>query len=435
MNSGRTGLRKQIRPTFWFGVFVLFAFFVVGGGWAATAKLSGATIASGTVNPQGSRRTVQHLEGGVIREISVREGDVVERGQPLIHLEDIRARAEVDQLLSRIRSLAAQEARLKAERAGSDDVRFSHFSLHGNSAAIRDVREQEINLLTTRTKHDESRQEILKQRKSQLSRQIEGFKRQLTSVRKQHDLILEEISDVQGLFERGLERRPRLLALERAEAELIGTEGDLLSQIARTEEEIGEADLQAINMRISRLEEVDEALSRIQAERIEIESQYLDKADRFNRTIVTAPVAGTVIGLRFRTLGGVIRAGESILDIVPINEALVVEARISPSDIDDVRVGHSAYVMFPSYALRHLKRIDGEVISLSADVIEDERNGEKYFSAKVLVEREHLKNVAPDIELTPGLPAQVFIETEERTFLDYLLQPVILSFERSFRES
>ena len=134
-------------------------------------------------------------------------------------------------------------------------------------------------------------------------------------------------------------------------------------------------------------------------------------------------------------MGGVIRSGEPILDIVPNNETLVIEARVSPTDVDDVRIGMSASVMFPSYALRHMKRIDGQVVSLSPDVIENERTGESYYSAKILVERDHLERVAPDIELTPGLPAQVFIATEERTFLDYLLQPLILSFERSFRES
>jgi HlyD family type I secretion membrane fusion protein len=310
-----------------------------------------------------------------------------------------------------------------------------HFSLQGNDQSIEEIRKQELNLLSTRIEHDQSRQLILQQRRNQLERQIEGFHKQLQSIRRQQELIVEEKTSVQKLVERGLEKRPRLLALERAEAVLFGTEGELLAQIARTEEAIGESELQAINLRISRLEEVDEALSRIQAERIELESQYHDRIDRFDRTIVTAPVAGTVIGLRFRTLGGVIRPGEPILDIVPNDEALVIEARVSPTDIDDVRLGLAAYVMFPSYALRHMKRIDGEVVSLSADVIEDERTGERYYSAEITVERELLESIAPDIELTPGLPAQVFISTEERTFLDYLLQPVILSFERSFRES
>lgn len=416
-------------------MLILLAFFLVGGGWAATAKLSGAAIAPGTVSPKYSRRTVQHLEGGMIREIAVREGDIVAEGAPLIFLEDIRAKAEVDQLLNRIRSLAAQEARLKAERVGESEIQFDHFSLKKDASAAVEIREQELNLLASRMEHDKSRLMILEQRKSQLARQIEGFEQQLVSIRKQNDLIVEEKVSVQELFERGLEKRPRLLALERTIAELVGTEGELLAQIARTEEAIGESELQALNLRIKRMEEVDEALSRIQSERIELESQYLDRIDRFDRTVVSAPVAGTVIGLNFRTLGGVIRAGEPILDIVPSDEALVIEARVSPTDIDDVRIGLHAYVMFPSYALRHMKRIDGEVVALSADVIEDERSGERYYSAEVLVERDHLESIAPDIELTPGLPAQVFIATEERTFLDYLLQPVILSFERSFRES
>lgn len=428
-------LRQQMKPTFWFGMMVLFLFFLVGGGWAATAKLSGAAIATGTVSPKDNRRTVQHLEGGLIRTIAVREGDAVSEGQPLIYLEDIQAKAEVDQLLNRIRALAAQEARLKSEREGKQVIYFNHFSLRDDNAAVNEILRQERNLLQTRIDHDESRQQILVQRKSQLSRQIEGFERQLVSVRKQHRLIEEEMASVRTLLESGLARRPQLLALERTEAELTGTEGELLAQIARTEEAIGESELQAINLRIRRLEEVDEALSAIQAERIELESQYQDRSDRLDRTVVAAPLSGTVIGLKFKTLGGVIRPGEPILDIVPSDETLVIEARISPTDVDDVRIGLPAYVMFPSYALRHMKRIDGMVVALSADVIEDERTGETFYSAEVKIERDHLESVAPDIELTPGLPAQVFIATEERTFLDYLLQPLFVSFERSFRES
>lgn len=435
MKANLRDLQGQVRPTFRFGLIVIFLFFVVGGGWAATAKLSGATIASGAVSPMDSRRTVQHLEGGMIRALKVREGDVVRKGEVLVQLEDVRARAEVDQLLSRIRALAAQEARLNAEREARLNIAISHFSLEGSSPAVFDILRQERNLLATRIEHDVNRQGILRQRKSQLARQIDGFRRQLESVQQQAALIAEEMASVQKLYEKGLEKRPRLLALERAQAELIGTEGELLAQIARTEEAIGESDLQAINLRIRRMEEVDETLSVIQAERIELESQYHDRLDRLDRTVVTAPISGTIMGMKFRTLGGVIRPGEPILDIVPDDEALVVEARISPRDIDDVNLGLSAYVMFPSYALRHQHRIAGRVVALSPDVIEDERTGEKYFSAEVLVERDHLESVAPDVELTPGLPAQVFIATEDRTLLDYLMQPVLMSFERSFRES
>ncbi|HIC79351.1 MAG TPA: HlyD family type I secretion periplasmic adaptor subunit [Kiloniellaceae bacterium] len=428
-------LTGDLRVTFWIGFAAILLFFGLGGGWSAMAPLSGAAIAPGVVSPEGSRQTVQHLEGGIIREIRVREGDEVDAGDTLVVLEDVAARAEAGALMSRLRTLAAREQRLEAERSGAKGVTFTHFSLQTTEdKEVQAVLSQQRDQFETRAANDESRKSILKQRSAQLEQQIAGARRQLAGTRRQAELIREEIKVAKYLVQRGYERKPRLLALQRAEAELVGTEGELVASIARSKEAIAETELEILSIRTERAEEVASELADARAQRIEVEKQIRESLDRLRRTEIPAPVGGTVIDLRYKTTGGVIGPGEAVLDIVPAEDKLVIDARVSPDDIDDVRIGLESYVVFPSYPQRHILRIDGAVTHVSADALEDERSGDPYYLAKVEVFREKLETVAPQIRLTPGLPAEVFITTEERTVLEYLLQPLRQTLERSLRE-
>ncbi len=428
-------LRQEIKGTIWLGIAIVAAFFVVGGGWAASAPLSGAAIAPGLVSPEGSHRVVQHLEGGIVRALFVEEGDVVRAGQTLLELEDVGAKAEVGAMESRLRVLAASEARLQAERLGADRIEFSHPAL-GDAADpdIAAIIGQQIHQFETRRANDETRVGVLNQQIAQLEQQIEGARRQLAGVKRQRALIAEELVAVRELYRKGYERKPRMLELQRTEAGLLGTEGELLSRIARSEEEIGEARLEIINTTIRRREEVDRDLSQVQSDRLELEQQITESLDRLSRTRITAPVDGIVLDLQVKTLGGVIKPGDPIMDLVPTTEDLIIDAQISTRDIDAVHAGQPAYVMFPSYPQRGLLRIDARVDSVSADAVQDQRSGERYYIAKVRVDREHIRQRAPMIELVPGLPAEVFIQTTERTLLDYLLQPMLMAMEHTFRE-
>lgn len=428
-------LRKELRSVTWFGILAGVLFFAIGGGWAATAQLSAAAIAAGIVSPEGRRQTVQHLEGGIIREIRVAEGDKVAEGDVLMVLGDVSARAEVGAFLTRLRTLAATEARLRAEGEDRDAVSFAHDALADrNDPDVRAVITQQSSLFVTRRQNFASQQSILGQRLAQLEQQIAGIKKQLRGTRRQNELIGEEIETVAELMAKGHARKPRLLALKRAEASLQGQEGELQAALARTREAIGETDLRRATLKLQRMEDVAENLALVQEQRIEVEKQITASLDRLQRTEILAPVAGTVHKLKFHSLGGVIRPGQPILDIVPADDDLVIEARVSPTDIDDVHAGLSAYVTFPSYAQRHMLRIDGEVTHVSADALEDERSGEYFFLAKIKVDREHLQTAAPEIELTPGLPAESYIATGDRTMLEYLSQPFLQSLERAFRE-
>jgi HlyD family type I secretion membrane fusion protein len=428
-------LKKNLRGTGRFGLAIVALFFVVGGVWAATMPLAGATIASGVVSPEGSRRTVQHLEGGIIGEIKVSEGEAVRKGDILLVLKDMSAQSTADTLSSRLANLAAKEARLQAERSDADIIRADHPALANlDIPEVALAIDQQINELKTRRASDASRKAILAQQIAQLEDQIVGYEKQLQSVRRQNVLIREELADVEGLYKQGYERKARVLALKRSEAELLGTEGDLLAQIAGAREAIGEAKLKIANLKIERLEQVDQELSETQANRVEVEKQIQESLDRLSRTAIVAPTDGTVMDLRFKTPGGVIRAGDPVLDIVPDHDELVIEARVAPQDIDTVHAGQSAYVMFPSFPQRSLHRIAGDVTQVSPDAFHDEKTGQSYFSARVKVDPAVLATEAPEIRLSPGLPAEVYIRTVERTLLEYLAQPILQVAERTFRE-
>lgn len=434
--ASRRPLRPQLYGPLEIGLAVMFLFFGVGGGWAALAPLSGAAIAPGVVSPEGSRQTVQHLEGGIIQTILVRDGARVEAGQVLMVLQGIGAQAEVGRLTERLRSLAANEARLRAERENADTVEFTHPILaNRDDPSVANTIAGQLNQFETRRAGDESREAILQQRVYQLDRQIVGSRRQLEANRRQQSLVAEEINDVERLVERGLERKPRLLGLQREQASLVGEEGELESTIARSEEAIGETKLQIVDIRIQKTQEIETELSEVQTERGEVEEEIAASRDRLFRTDILAPVAGTVLNLKFKTPGGVIKAGDQVLDIVPAADELVIEARLPVTNIDEVSAGQDATVMFPALPQRNMLRLQGEVINVSADALENEQTREQYYLTKIQVQRADLEAALPGAELTPGMPAEVFIATHERTMLDYLLQPLLSTFERTFRES
>jgi HlyD family secretion protein len=430
------GVLADLRaPMFW-GALTLLLVFGFGIGWAAIAPLAGAAIASGVVSPEGSRRTVQHLEGGIIRELRVRDGDIVEVSQPLVVLEGVDARAQVGRLEERLRTLAATEARLVAERAGIPEIEFTHPILAAaDDPDVAAVRRAQANQFEARRAADGSREAILNQRVEQLRLQISGYARQLDANRRQTELVAEEVTDVEQLYRKGLERKTRLLALLREKAGLFGEEGELTALIARAQEAIGETRLQISDLRIQRMAEIDAEFASVQMERGETEEQLAAARDQLRRTEIVAPVTGTVVNARFKTTGGVIGPGDPILDLVPLEEELIIEARLPPTDVEEVAPGQDAYVMFPSLPQRTLLRIAGQVRSVSADALTEQRSGTTYYLATIQVDRDQLAEAAPGVDLTPGMPAEVFIATAERTLLQYLLQPVMQTLARTFRES
>lgn len=435
--SGPTPLLGELRRSIVAGALViglgLGGFFL----WAAAAPLAGAAIARGVISPDGSRRTVQHLEGGIIQRILVEDGSAVQAGDPLIVLEDVQARTGHDVLRTRFHTLAAAQARLLAEQAGATDIRFPDWLIEttGEDATALEAMVAQRQLFRTRGQGLADRRGILAQRIAQLREEIAGLEAQIVADGRQITLIAEEIEGLDQLYRKGLTPKTRLLALQRAQSDIEGDRAERRARIARAHQAIGETELQIIAQGTALLDQANEELSRVQAELAEVEQRLAASRDVLARTLIKAPAAGTVVELRFHTPGGVIRPGEPVLDIVPDDEELLVDARLSPLDIDVVAAGLPAQIILPAFKQRHLPRIEGRVRRISADAIVDPHSGERYFEARIEIDPAQLVALEPAVELSAGMPAEVYITIAERTMLDYLLQPVFDSLRRAFRES
>lgn len=422
------------RGTIVAGMLILALFFGGFGTWAALAPLDSAVIALGVVKVEGNRKTVKHLDGGIVKELWVKEGDWVEKGQVLVRLDDSDARAKVDIFSGQYDSLKALESRLLAERDGLDTIRFPDFLLdRGGDANVVEILAGQINVFETRRASLAGQIAVLQQRIAQLQTQISGFKAQKRSQDRQLELIREELAGTRQMYEKGWSPKTRVLALERKAASLEGESGELIADIARVRQAIGEAKLQIAQLQKERLAEATRELRDVQTRLGEVEPRLRWAEETLSRTELAAPEAGYVLGLTAFTVGGVIASGERVLDIVPADSVLIIEARIQPSDIDDVYAGMSAEVQLTAYKRRVVPTVDGVLTWVSADRLTDDRSGEAYYVAYVEIDPESLAE-AGEIRLYPGMPAQVMIATGARTALDYLLGPLTSGFDRAFRE-
>lgn len=434
--TDRAGLRASVRGPALAGMLVVLLIGAGFGGWAATAPLAGGAVAPGVISPDGSRKTIQHLEGGIIGEIMVRDGDLVAAGAPLVTLEDTQARAAHEMLLHQYHGLLAVQARLTAERLGQGRIDFPSDLLAASDApGIREIMEVQGQLFTTLRDAQASRRRVLEQRIQQIRDQIHGLEAQLASSVERLAIVEEELSAKEFLFEKKLVAKPVVLAVRRAQSEIEGDRGEYQAAIAQSEQQIGEAELEILAVDALRASEIASELAETRGELAQVKQQLSASEDTLQRTVITAPVSGTVVDLRFKTRGGVIQPGEAILDIVPANDDLLIDARLAPTDIDVVHAGLLAQVHLSAYSQRGLPRIEGKVRSVSADSLHDEQTGMSYYLVRVEVDRENLSQLGMDVQLVPGMPAEVLIVTGERTLLGYLLQPLRDLLWRSLREA
>ncbi|TIO09955.1 HlyD family type I secretion periplasmic adaptor subunit [Mesorhizobium sp.] len=427
-------LKRRTRPARMLGYFS--AMFFVGGtvAWANMALLASAVVAPGIVSPESYRKTVQHLEGGIIRTIHVREGHKVTAGQVLISMKTTDAQGRYDELHERYIRLLAIEARLAAELAGKDQIIFPGELASADNEAAQKVAAEEQGLLRSRLATREGREQILQKRIRQIEEQIQGSREVIAAQGEQLRLIDREIASAQEMYKQGLERLPRILALQRAQADIRANQASNRSQVARNEQQIGETELQLLNLRQQDGETANEDLGKVRGELAELRSQLPSRQDVLARTAILAPIAGTVMNVRVTTESGVISSGQPLLDIVPDEPNLVIDSRIKPTDIDMVHPDMPARVVLSAYPSRHLPQIHGLLTSVSADRLTDERTGEPYFLAKVKVDAAELGKLH-EVRLSPGMPAEVMILTGEHTLFDYVLAPVRDSLNRGFREN
>ncbi|NDW53447.1 HlyD family type I secretion periplasmic adaptor subunit [Aliiroseovarius sp. PrR006] len=435
--SPRTPLSSQTRGARLLGVGVTVLFFGVLGGWAWYAPLASAAIAPGVVSPDGSRKTVQHLEGGIIQRIHVREGQHVEAGATLITLESVRALARLDELRERTIFLLATESRLVAEMADQGLIEFSFPDDLMNEAAARVevARTGQQQLFENRRDVHDARVRILGKRIDQLNEEIIGLEEFIAAQNQQLDLVGQELEATQRLYEQGLQRLSPYLALQRQEANLKAERAANRASIARLGQQIGETELQLAAIGQQAKEEISEELSQVRTELATIRSQIPERMDALHRTIVKAPISGQILNIQVTTeTGGILSPGGEILDIVPDDAALIIDARVRPTDIDTVFPGMNAQIILTAYAQRNLPRIYGTLQSVSADRFVDERTGEPYFLAKIVVDGDQAETLGSNVELIVGMPADVMILTGERTLFDFLMKPFVDSIRTSFKE-
>lgn len=416
---------------------ILAGFIIIGlafggfGAWAARSPLASAAIAPGFVAVEGNRKTVQHLEGGLISEILVAEGDRVEADDVLVRLDPTRAQAEYDLLKGRLQAAQALEARLASERDGLDAVVFPE-ELAGK-AAIAEILWGQLNLFEARRKALQGQVSVLRQRIVQHEEQIDGVRAQLSSKREQLKLVSEEREGVETLFKKGIAPKPKLLAAKRSEARLKGEIGEHAAEIAELKQRSGEAELLIIDLQ-NQFQEGVAAESRVIQDSIaELIDRLRAQEDVLERLEVRAPQEGIVVGLKFFTAGGVISPGEPILDIVPEKEKLIIQVQVKATDIDIVRAGLPAQIRLSAFAVRTTPLVDGTVVNISADRFVNDKDGSSFYRASVEINAGELEAL-DDVELYPGMPAEVLIETGTQTALSYLMSPITSNIHRAFRE-
>lgn len=413
---------------------VVGVFFVGFGGWAAFVPMESAAIAPGTVIVESNRKTIQHLEGGIVAEIRVNDGDRVQTGDVLLVMRDARSQSERELLRGRLAAALAQRSRLKAERDGKQELTFDPRigELLPDAAARATLIDGERTVFRERANFLASQTALNRQSVRELEQQITGLRDEIAAADRQLGLIAEEETGLASLVEKGLARRPALLQLQRESANLSGVRAGHVSDIARARQQIGEAELTLVDLRTRLLNEIVSELRDTEAEIADLSERLFAADDVIRRTEVIAPVDGIVVNKRVFTTGGVVAPGAPVLDIVPVTDSLTVEARVQPNDIDVVHAGLSARVRISVFRIAENPILTGTVQTVSADALIDEQTGASFYLARIQLG--DLSGLPKDAVLQPGMPAEVMIVTGARTALDYLVEPIRITLNRALRE-
>ncbi len=434
-SSGRALWRDMgIKAPIAVGGAIVALFFGVFGAWAAFAPLESAAVARGVISVETQRKTIQHLEGGIVGEIRVRDGDEVGADEILVVLDDTQARATLELLRGRQRAAQALEARLVAERDGQAEIAFPAAVRDATGADTAELLRAQVNIFNGRLRSVTGQTAILEQRIVQIQEEIRGLQGQAAAQAEQLALTNEEIASNQKLVDEGLSGKTRLLELQRALAEVTGDHSQSVASIARAQQSIEETRLQMADLNTDFINEAVQQLGVVQNELLDLGEQIRSAEDVLRRTVIRSPMAGTVVGLQVHTVGGVVTPGQALLDVVPKGDRLVVEAFVDPQDIDIVKIGLPAQVRLTALAQRNLAPLEGRVTTVSADRLTDQRTGVDYFLARVELDDDQAAALG-DERLYPGMQAEVMIVTGARTTLDYLSQPIVESFNRAFREN
>lgn len=422
------------------GGVLIMAVMVMGFGvWGNMAPIAGAIVASGVFVATGQNKIIQHLEGGVIREIYVREGDIVEQGQLLVDLDETAPRAELRRLFLRRMRLTAMDARLQAEMSEADEITFPDELIQAmDEPEVKEILGSQKLTFTARRNNMNSDIAGINEGINALNERIQGSRIQLDGVRRQIKFIEEEIEAKEYLLKTGLVRKPEVLLLQRSQANLDGEVGRIMGDIGDAKERIAKALEQINGVKKTAIKTAVEQMHEVRGELVDVRERMLSAKGVLDRIHIAAPVRGVVVKLRYHTQGGVIEAGKNIMEILPLKDELIIEARVRPQDIDSVRHGQHATVRLSALNQRITPMISGEVIYLSADTLADEKKSQQVGPTDIYIIRVKLNNeeaaALPGFSPTPGMPAEVYVKTTERTFFQYIVKPIHDSMTRAFRE-
>lgn len=421
--------RSYVKVAGWVGLITIGSVLL----WSLLVPLAKGTVAHGTISVQSQRKTIQHLEGGVIREILVQEGSVVKAGQPLMILDKTQAEASSEIVGNQLLASRAYEARLIAQRDDAANVVFPDEVLDRakTDAKLAELVEGQRRAFEANRSTIAGKRKIYEEQIEQQLKQISSLDAQNKSLATQRKYIDEEVKGVKFLLDQGLERLPRMLALQRQQSALDGQMESNNADIGRIKQQMNETRLKITDLNNTYRDQATEELRQVQDKVAELRERSRAADNVLGRTTVTAPLDGIVMNLKYHTVGGTVQPYAPIMEMVPTNDDLIITAQISPMEIESIEPGMDAWVTLSAFNQRRVPQMPGKVLEVSPDRFEDQRTGAAYYQAQVRIDKDAIAKV-PNLKLFPGMPAEVKIVTGYRTAWDYFFRPVHDSFNRAF---
>jgi HlyD family secretion protein len=435
MTPTQSPSRRSIRRHLLVGTLVAGALVASIAGWGSTAELAGAVIGKGVVVVESDVKKVQHPTGGIVGELRVRNDQQVNVGDVLVRLDDTQTKANLAVFTRTLDELYARQARLEAEKDAAESIEFASDLLAREADAdVGHILQGERKLFSLRAEARNGEKARLHERVEQIKEQTKGLEEQIQAKGQEIDLIQEELKGVLDLWQKKLIPFTRVTSLRRDAARLSGERGQLIAAKAEAGGRMAEVELQIIQVDQEARSKVAEELSDVRAKIAELSERKISAEDQLKHIDIRAPQTGRVHELAVHTVGGVIGPGETIMLIVPENDALRIEAKISPNDIDELYPDQPALLRFSAFNLRTTPELNGTISWIAADQTEDQRSGATYYTVRIAVPDAEITRLQ-GLKIIPGMPVEVFIQTKSRTVLSYLLKPLADQVMRTFRES
>lgn len=432
LESDQIGLRPVK-----YGIYIITIFFGIFFLWASLMPINSSSIAPGTVVLDFKRKTIQHLEGGIIQEIMVKEGQEVVTGTSLVILQNIQAKAQQSAVQKQLLTSKAIYQRLNKEQNYEGDLDLSKIKDQGHKLNYKEIAElikTQYNIYNIKKESYFGKIDILKKRVNQLQKEIEALDSQKNATNNQLKILNNELEITKKMVDLRNSPLTDQLNLQKQIAEMQGKKGSLIASIAKSQQAISETNLEIVNFSKEHLNSILAEMQEVESKIASLREQLTSTSDVLKRTVIKAPTSGIVMDLKFHTKGAVIEPGGEIMNIVPQDEELIIEAKINPKDIDVVKQGLKAKINLSAFKAKKVPKLDGILMSVSADILLDEITGENYFLGRIKIADKSLKSLKENIQLYPGMPAEVFIITGSRTLLSYLISPIKDATYKAFRE-